>query len=65
MAKHTIKFEVDTEGATALLTFLRRLSPPDIGLLHRGVEWATFDKAATQLRVALRDVIEPGWREKA
>jgi hypothetical protein len=29
-------------------------------MLHEDVEWPAFDQATTTLRLALRDVVEPG-----
>ena len=63
--ERAITFYVDTPGAEALLTVLRRIGPSDIAMLHEGIEWATFHKVSTQLRSALRDIVEPGWREEA
>jgi hypothetical protein len=64
--ERAITFYVDTPGAEALLTVLRRIGPNEIAMLHdEGIEWATFDKASTRLRTALRDLVEPGWREEA
>jgi hypothetical protein len=63
--ERAITFYVDTPGAEALLTVLRRIGPSDIAMLHEGFEWATFHKVSTQLRSALRDIVEPGWREEA
>jgi hypothetical protein len=59
-----ISVELELEEATALLTVLRRIGPSEIAMLHEGVEWPTYDKASEKLRVALRDMIEPGWAEK-
>ena len=59
-----ITVELEHEEATALLTVLRRIGPSEVAMLHEGVEWPTYDKASEKLRVALRDVIEPGWAEK-
>ena len=59
-----ISVELEHEEATALLTVLRRIGPSEIAMLHEGVEWPTYDKASEKLRVALRDMIEPGWAEK-
>jgi hypothetical protein len=55
-----ITVELEHEEATALLTVLRRIGPSEIAML----QWPTYDKASEKLRVALRDVIEPGWAEK-
>jgi hypothetical protein len=54
-----ITVELEQEEATALLTVLCRIGPSEIAMLHEGIEWATFDKACTELRTALRDVVEP------
>ena len=59
-----ITVELEQEEATVLLTVLRRIGPSEIAMLHEGVEWPTYDKASEKLRVALRDMIEPGWAEK-
>jgi len=59
-----ITVELEQEEATALLTVLRRIGPSEVAMLHEGVEWPVYDKASEKLRVALRDVIEPGWTEK-
>jgi hypothetical protein len=58
-----ITVELDQEQATALLAVLRRIGPSEVALLHEGIEWATFDTARERLRIALRDVVEPGSRE--
>ena len=58
-----IQFEIDHDQAEALLSVLRRIGPSEVAMLHEGVEWPAFDKACTKLRTALRDVVEPGWRE--
>jgi hypothetical protein len=49
-----IMVELDRDQAEALLTVLRRIGPSEIAMMHEGVEWATFDRANTALRVALR-----------
>ena len=54
-----ITVELSKEEATALLTFLRRVNAKDVS----GFDWPVFDRACTVLRIALRDVVEPGWRE--
>lgn len=59
-----ILFEIDRDQAEALLTVLRRIGPSEIAMMHEGIEWATFDKAATKLTVALRDELEPGCRDE-
>ena len=59
-----ISVELEHEEATALVTVLRRIGPSEIAMLHEGVEWPTYDKVSEKLRVALRDMIEPGWAEK-
>jgi hypothetical protein len=59
-----LTFELERDQAEALLEVLRRLRPSAIPQLHEGIEWPTFEKASTELRVALRDAIEPGWREE-
>ena len=59
-----ISVELEHEEATALVTVLRRIRPSEIAMLHEGVEWPTYDKVSEKLRVALRDMIEPGWAEK-
>ena len=59
-----ITVELEQEEATTLLRFLRRIGPSEVAMLHEGLEWPTYDKASEKLRVALRDVIEPGWAEK-
>ena len=64
MTEHKITFYVNATEATALLTVLRRIGPNEIAQLHEGIEWLTFDKASGNLRVALRDVVEPNWREE-
>ena len=64
MTEHRITFYVNTAEATALLTVLRRIGPNEIAQLHEGIEWLTFDKACGNLRIALRDVVEPNWREE-
>ena len=63
--ERAITFYVDTPGAEALLTVLRRIGPSDIAMLDEGIEWETFDRANTQLRTALRDIVEPSWRQEA
>jgi hypothetical protein len=60
-----ITVDLDEEQTIALLTFLRRVGPSEIAMLHEGIEWAVFDAACTELRVALRDSLEPGWREES
>jgi hypothetical protein len=59
-----ITMELDRDQAEALLTVLRRIGPSEIAMLHEGIEWPTFDAADTKLRVALREVVEPGWIAK-
>ena len=59
-----ISLDLSQEEATALLMVLRRIGPSEVAQLHEGIEWPTFDKASEKLRVALRDVMEPGWREQ-
>jgi hypothetical protein len=59
-----ITIELDRDQAEALLTVLRRIGPSEVAMLHEGVEWAAFDKASERLHVALRHVIDPGWREE-
>jgi len=63
VTEHKITFYVNTAEATALLTVLRRIGPDEIAQLPEGIEWLTFDKASGNLRIALRDVVEPNWRE--
>jgi len=58
-----ITVDLDEEQAIALLTYLRRVGPSEIAMLHEGIEWAVIDAACTELRAALRDCLEPGWRE--
>jgi hypothetical protein len=55
-----ITVELSKEEATALLTFLRRVNAKDVS----GFDWPVFDRACTVLRIALRDVVEPGWQNK-
>jgi hypothetical protein len=50
----TIEFTLSRPEAAALLLFLRRLNPPD----------ENFERASEFLCVALRDALEPGWRNK-
>ena len=58
-----ITIELDQEQAIALLAVMRRIGPSEVALLHDGIEWATFDSARERLRIALRDVVEPGRHE--
>ena len=51
----TIEFTLSRAEATALLLFLRRLNPPD----------KDFERASEFLRVALRDALEPSWRNES
>jgi hypothetical protein len=65
MTDHTIKFSVTAEQAEALLTVLRHINPMDLPqLLGDPGKRELFRAASSQLRVALRDAVEPGWREK-
>jgi hypothetical protein len=59
-----MKIEIDLtkEQAAALLEFLRRIDPAEVR--HRRIDVETFIAASIPLRMALRDVVEPGWREK-
>jgi hypothetical protein len=59
-----ITVQLDKAQAEAQLTFLRLVGPQELAAVHKGIEWATFDKGCTALRVALRDAVEPGWVEK-
>jgi hypothetical protein len=52
------------EQGIGLLTFLRRIGPIAVAMLDDGIEWSTFDGACTELRMALRDGPEPGWRDE-
>ena len=54
-----ISIELDLDQAEAPLTVLRRFGSSEIAMLHEGIEWATFDKANTELCAVLRDVVEP------
>ena len=63
MTEHKITFYVNTAEATALLTVLRRIGPDEIAQLPESIDWLTFDKASGNLRIGLRDVVEPNWRE--
>ena len=57
-------FDLDEEQAFALLRFLYDVRPSEIAQFREGIEWAVFDKACAELRMALRDGIEPGWRDE-
>ena len=53
-----IQFEVDRDQAETLLTVLKRIRTSEIAQ-QVGVDWAIFDRACTELRMALQDVVEP------
>jgi len=59
-----ITVQLDRTRPAAPLTFLQYIRPSEISQRHEGIEWPTFDKVRERLRVALPDVVEPGWREK-
>lgn len=65
MREHSIIFTVGEGQAAALLKFLRRVGPKEVAqLLDRPDEWEPFNTASERLRLALRDVVEPGWRKE-
>ena len=60
-----ITFRVTAAEASALLRFLRRISRDEVKeVLDFDYQEREFDAASERLRVALRDKLEPGWRER-
>jgi hypothetical protein len=64
MKTHKIAFAADTEEAEALLRVLRGIGRREIEMLPTDIPWEIFNAGCTRLRTALRDVVEPGWRER-
>jgi hypothetical protein len=65
MTDHTVTFRVTAAQAAALLEVMRRINPMDVPqLLNDPNKRELFRTGGSQLRVALRDVVEPGWRDE-
>ena len=58
-----ISIDLTREQATALLTFLRRIEKEAVRTTLDPSEVKPYVEASERLRVALRDVVEPGWRK--
>ena len=52
-----------SKQATALLTFLRRIEKEAVRTTLDPSEVKPYVEASERLRVAFRDVVEPGWRK--
>ena len=58
-----ISIDLTREQATALLTFLWRIGNEAVRTTLDASEVKPCVEATGRLRVALRDVVEPGWRK--
>jgi hypothetical protein len=58
-----ITVKLSEAQAAALLKFLRLHSPLGVKDLLDPSEVEQFSQASEQVRMALRDVVEPGWRD--
>jgi hypothetical protein len=59
-----ISVELDREQAKALLMLLRRIGPDEVRLRCADVDVRAFEMGSERLRIALRGVVEPSWRDK-
>jgi hypothetical protein len=59
-----VTVELTTEEAWALLRFLLVVPPVPSIRENRELD-AAYEEASLKMRIALRDVVEPGWRDEA
>jgi hypothetical protein len=60
---HKVTVELSTEEAWALLRFLLIVPPVPSIREDRELD-AAYKEASLKVRIALRDAVEPGWRDE-